>query len=422
VGTPLNWPLYRWLPGTAGAGGPARIVLLAVFSLSMLAGLGVDVVVSRGGKASAPLRGPALALALVVMAAIAWWRVAGPAVGQIESGIIPETNTEVTRAIILALVTAGLLTGLRRPPLRHLSQVSLVVVLAADLLLAAQHHAHIVPLRWVYPADANLGAPAGRVLGNAADWPLRRFPRAILPPNAATVYHLRDAFGYDSLYLAQYRDFAALIQGGDPSPPVNGNLLLARLGPSYGWDAMSLAGVGTVFSPGPVRGLQLERAGAFDTYRNPYARPRAWVTESAVFLRTRQEAVAAMVRLGPLQDVLIITGPDRQADKITSGPRPTAQVHDISPNEVVVDLPQGGGGYLFLADSFAPGWHAYAGGRELPVLIADVAFRAVTPPRAARSVVCRYQPASFRVGLFVTLVASAALAAACVSVRQRGST
>jgi uncharacterized membrane protein YfhO len=91
-------------------------------------------------------------------------------------------------------------------------------------------------------------------------------------------------------------------------------------------------------------------------------------------------------------------------------------VHDVSPNTVEVRLPDGGGGYLFLADSFAPGWRAFANGEELAIRAAYVAFRTVAAPRSADSVVFRYQPSDFRVGLFVTLAALALAAAVFASV------
>ena len=218
-------------------------------------------------------------------------------------------------------------------------------------------------------------------------------------------------FGYDSLYLAGYRDFASAVQHGDPSPPLNGNLLLPRLKRPYGLDMMSLAGVQTVFSPVPLPGLRMERAGSFYTYRNPYARPRAWIAQSAVFAPTHADAVIALTRLGPLEDCVIITGSDVPAQELPPHLHPTAEVRDISPNAVAVSLPRGGGGYLFLADSYAPGWRAYADGEELPLRAANVAFRAVAPPLQADSVLFRYQPASFRIGLFIALTTLACISA-----------
>ena len=410
AGTPLNWPLYHWLPGMPSAGGPARIVLLAVFSLSMLAGLGADAIASRCEQRGATRAVPALALVLILLGAGlgTWWFLVGPRFVPSEPNLWGESG-ETLRAAALIAAAFILSLGLCGRALRKAAQVAFVALLAADLLLAAQHHAHIVPREWVYAPQADPGPVDGRVLGNATRWPLKGFPDAVLPPNAAMVYHLRDAFGYDSLYLAHYRDFASLIQGADPSPPLNGNLLLARLGPVYGADMMGLAAVESVLSAVPIRWLQLDRAGAFLTYGNPYARPRAWVAGSAVSVPTHLEAFSALTRLGVMEDCVVITGPDEPAADLPAEPRPALIVRDLSPNAVSVGLPRGGGGYLFLADSYAPGWHAYAGGRELPVLVADVTFRAVPLPREAANVVLRYEPASFRVGGFLGLLSLAAV-------------
>jgi len=421
LGTPVNWPLYWWVPGVARSGGPARVLLLAVFATSMLAGIGADAAVRRLIE-SRPFTRLSLLAVLAGAAAAAWaWHSTGtPALAQLDVGITPLAEAECVRAGVLAAVAVVALQLVGHTSLRRVGQLSLLTLLAADLLLAAQHHVHRVPATFVYPSVDVAQRRTERVIGNARDWPLDRFPDAVLPPNSATVYHLRDVFGYDSLYLARYRDFAAGVQHGDPSPPLNGNLLLARFGGFYGLDMMSLAAVETILSPVPVRGLRMERVGSFYTYRNPYARPRAWVAESAIFTPSHQDAVVALTRLGALEDCLIITGPDEPSEETPGGRPPTAEAADLSPNAVAVDLPHGGGGYLFLADSYAPGWRAFADGEELPIRAANVAFRAVAPPRAARSVLFRYEPAGFTIGLFVALTTVASIgAAACATFSMR---
>jgi hypothetical protein len=174
---------------------------------------------------------------------------------------------------------------------------------------------------------------------------------------------------------------------------------------------MSLAAVETVLSPVPVRGLTMERADAYYAYSNPHAWPRAWVAESAMLVSTHTEAVARLEQLGPMPDCVIVTGDDLPADERLPGVSAAVEVEDITPNAVEIDLPQGGGGYLFLADSYAPGWRAYADGRELPVLPANVAFRTVAAPQDTRQVTFLYEPDAFRIGLFAGLLAAAALGA-----------
>jgi uncharacterized membrane protein YfhO len=104
---------------------------------------------------------------------------------------------------------------------------------------------------------------------------------------------------------------------------------------------------------------------------------------------------------------LVITGDPIRYDYLPRDPCEAKRVVDVSCNAVEVNLWQDRSGYLFLADSYAPGWHADADGKALRVMPADVAFRAVAVPQHATKVVFRYEPASFRVGLFVSLLAAA---------------
>jgi hypothetical protein len=169
----------------------------------------------------------------------------------------------------------------------------------------------------------------------------------------------------------------------------------------------------------------METAGAYYTYSNPYARPRAWVASSGVFVPTHLDAVVSLAELGPMQDTIIITGPDDLGPPSPHAERGTGgevTLRDLSPNAVEVTLTDRGGGYLFLADAYAPGWRASSSGEELPIRPADVAFRVVALPAGAESVLFRYEPDSFRVGMFITLLICALLggiAAATLAPRGR---
>jgi hypothetical protein len=418
LGTPINQPLYRWLPGFNRMGEPGRVLLIACFALSLLAGMGIDELTRRLDRPTRSLfSGLMVASVVLLIAVYVWMFLAVPVLAQVQPGILALAQTEVGHAIWLGFIAfLAVALSLRLRFLRLL----LVVVLAVDLLLAAQGHLHIIPKAWVY-LPVRLTAPGqGRILGNARDWPINRFPKAVLPPNAATIYHLRDAFGYDSLYLARYRDFAAAVQHGDPSPPLNGNMLLARLGTVYGLDMMGLAGVQTVLSPDHVRGLKMETAGAYYTYSNPYARPRAWVASSAVFVPTHADAVASLATLGPMLDTIIVTGPDDLGPVGAAFLSRPVELRDISPNAVEVTVKGRGGGYLFLADAFAPGWTARVDKRRLPIRPANVAFRTVALPPDATTVLFRYEPAAFRIGLFLALLACAVVTVTGATVVTRG--
>ncbi len=182
---------------------------------------------------------------------------------------------------------------------------------------------------------------------------------------------------------------------------------------------MQLAGVDRIFSMWPLPGLR--RAGKRGILR---LRSRGRLAARAGggigrVLHGRQAGAASHLPLGRAPGLAIITGPDAPAPRFRPGPPPTAEVTDPSPNAVSVALPRGGGGYLLLSDTYAPGWHAYGDGRTLPLRLAYLAFRAVPLPQAVRRVEFRYEPASYRLGLFLSLFALSFLAAASGALRRR---
>ena len=87
-----------------------------------------------------------------------------------------------------------------------------------------------------------------------------------------------------------------------------------------------------------------------------------------------------------------------------------AEVTDYRPNRVAVRLPDGPGGWLVLTDVWYPGWVCRVDGVSVPVYRANHAFRAVPVPVGAREAVFTCEPASLRVGGWVSAAALAALA------------
>ena len=61
-------------------------------------------------------------------------------------------------------------------------------------------------------------------------------------------------------------------------------------------------------------------------------------------------------------------------------------------------------GYLFLADSWYPGWVAEVDGIETQIYKADIAFRAVRIPQGAHTVNFYYRPISFYIGGGITFI------------------
>ena len=80
--------------------------------------------------------------------------------------------------------------------------------------------------------------------------------------------------------------------------------------------------------------------------------------------------------------------------------------------EVVVSTQASGDGFLFLSDTYYPGWKAYVDGEEATIYRANYAFRAVPVPAGEHTVVFRFEPESFKWGLRITLGTAGATAVA----------
>jgi hypothetical protein len=64
---------------------------------------------------------------------------------------------------------------------------------------------------------------------------------------------------------------------------------------------------------------------------------------------------------------------------------------------------QGGGDYRVITQNAMPGWRAWVDGRPQALFLADGIFLGVPLPKGASRVEISYEPASFRLGLFLSL-------------------
>jgi hypothetical protein len=60
--------------------------------------------------------------------------------------------------------------------------------------------------------------------------------------------------------------------------------------------------------------------------------------------------------------------------------------------------------FLYVSDTYYPGWRAYVDGKETKIYRADLAFRAIEVPKGKHTVVFKYVPMSFYIGLVLTIM------------------
>jgi hypothetical protein len=79
-------------------------------------------------------------------------------------------------------------------------------------------------------------------------------------------------------------------------------------------------------------------------------------------------------------------------------------INEENPNHVSLRVRSNYPGWLFMADTYYPGWNAWIDGQKVPVMHAYYLFRAISMPAGDHSVVFAYQPILFYLGAIVSAV------------------
>ncbi|MDP2659208.1 MAG: YfhO family protein, partial [Dehalococcoidia bacterium] len=133
------------------------------------------------------------------------------------------------------------------------------------------------------------------------------------------------------------------------------------------------------------------------------ALPRAFLVSRAVSLPDSPSVLSRLSApdFDPRSEVLLeeqVSTPQSNAT-LSSG---RASITDYQDQRVKVETDSGEPDFLFLGDSYYPGWRAYVDGQEAHIYVADYLFRAVSLPAGPHTVEFRYEPESFRLGLWVS--------------------
>ncbi len=248
----------------------------------------------------------------------------------------------------------------------------------------------------------------------------------IFQANAGMFSNLFDVRGYDSIIPAQYAHFMRLIQE-------NGDLFFNRIGPLYydGYAALDsalldLLGVRYVLTTVEINNpnYELRYDGELRVYENTDALPRAFMVYDE--MAAGDDLDLALRSLNPRQQIILDgenNGLGRDLSPADAGPlsraRPNVEIVQYTPREVQLAVRVDQPGWLILADTYFPGWRAFArpvtGSPEeqpeieLTIHRANGNFRAVYLQPGQWQVRFRYSPQSFQLGVYGSFLALATL-------------
>ncbi len=169
--------------------------------------------------------------------------------------------------------------------------------------------------------------------------------------------------------------------------------------------------------------FQRVHSGDVKIYRALDTLPRAYLVGQATLVPDEAEALAALADVGfePAGKVVLfepeitsagVSDEIRSIESAASTGRVTVNRYEAERIALQVDLPAPG--VLVVSDSWYPGWRATVDGQPVPMLRANLLFRAVALPAGVHDVIFEFKPTGGRAGLVIALVAGLVLFALVV--------
>ena len=445
-----NLPLYplvfRWVPGFGFFQAPARFLYLYTLGISTLAGLGADFISFVPSRRLERVSGYGVVVGLAILLATA-------AVKLLPFLSVKQSFVSASARFAVLFTIASLLLlyrqraefrsreagAMKKPPHRFsvsplvLWQTLVIAFIAADLIIfghalnpTTESRLYKLPTAsgaflqgedrayriFTFPGSGyNLKFEKYLLLSDFGpgdvDWLMGL--RETLMPNLAVGEGLFSANNFDPLVVGHYERLMQEIDKGLPrwiDRDLGQTVDEARL--SVALRLLSLMNVKYILDYGEIPGLNLIFADGIWIYRNDDALPRAYVVSQAQVISDDGELLAKLLSqtFDPRRTVLLRSV--RRQEPFSHPPisSPLSLIPlspEYSPNAVKIELALDRDGYLVLSDTYYPGWRAYVDGEEKEILRANYAFRAVPLESGQHTVLFKYNPPSFKVGLAISL-------------------
>ncbi|MEO6457776.1 MAG: YfhO family protein, partial [Chloroflexia bacterium] len=411
----------RWLPGLSALL-PMRIGYILIFSVAMLAGLGLDALirdrVQRRGRELFDILGAGLLLIMILVAA--WFA----QLSETELALKALKEGQLLRAMVLIVATLGLLTVARAYVSNHtmggrwisrkastLAVTILVGLVIFDLVTLVPNYNSWVKPDQVLPSTPSiewLRANAGyeRVMGVDS-------PGPVFNPNTQSLFGIHSVAGYDSLHTRRLEEYwgavdqsIGAVKRGSPysnvfiRPQVYTSTLAALMNVRY-------VAASNNFTPTVV--LKRAFSSEITVYENTSALPRAFLVEKAQVLPPSEVLERlATPDFDPTSAVLIEEEhPSANMARDEPGPPGNIVITSYRRNSVRLEATLDRPAWLVLSDQNYPGWAATVDGVDEKVYTAYYLFRAVRLGVGRHDVVFSFQPTML---LQASVISAAAIA------------
>ncbi len=435
--TPFHLFLFEYLPFFDKFRFPAKFILLGVLILSFTAGLGYDCF--KKEMQSQPARSNKIIKYLLVIGflAILWFGFLGY---YIENFPIPLNNSKTSLAVInhfnlkrfLAFTSCYCLCLFLYSKPKF--QKKWVLVLMLGIFLLDLFFANTNQTKTVKWERINQPGPSAEFINKDDSFfrvyttdETQKIFRA-KSPNWDYLTHLKEQLltgqlGNKRNYLILGEVVTILNRGArinkllTTSPALDSTNLLNLMNVKY------VLSIPKITSPnfklvyeninllaGPIIGEKYEPYEPLKIYENKAVLPRAFLVPDCRIAKDEgvYKSILEDKQFNPSKYILVDKNPatfdcSRQGALIDKG-KGIVKINSYKSNEINIAVETAHRQFLFLSDTYYPGWKAYIDNEEIEIIRANFKFRAIPIEPGKHQVRFEYDPLSFKIGLSIALL------------------
>lgn len=303
-----------------------------------------------------------------------------------------------TLMILVSLVLIFVASLAKAAPLKKIFLWFLFFLIIFDLFRFGLKYTPFTSRSYLYPATqlTNFLETQGG---------LYRFV-GLIPQSMFIPYRLSSPEGYEPLMIKRFSEFATRINEEKFDQISTGSRwiivnrhespLLNLLGTKYFLS----------FNTYPKEKYELVfQYGKSQVYENKKVLPRAFILHELQVLKDNEILKTLMdEHFDASKTLLLEERPWEVPEKKAGEEKVVIDQSSYFDNKVLIKTNVASGGFLFLSDNFYPGWRAFIDGQETKIYRADYTFRAVFLPKGEHTVKFIYDPQTFKIGLWLSLI------------------
>jgi hypothetical protein len=264
----------------------------------------------------------------------------------------------------------------------------------------------------------------GRDLAELTCWQ----SKSVLLSNLGLLWRIPDAYGYEAMTIRDYEKFIWHVRNVEISSIYH---LLCMLNVKYIASKTPLLHDGLKLMDVIRESLLTEKWGSTYTsrdakpcvptrhiylYKNTGCLSRAFFVPKATVVTNKKEAFYYIMRpeFNPTKEVIIY---EKTAHllKLQTCESNQVKIDTYQPNRVVIQAKTNTSGFLFMGDTYYPGWKAFIDGKETKIYRANYIFRAIEVTPGAHKIEFIYYPQVFKIGMLGSICTVFLIGIVCLS-------